>query len=495
MKSRHYILYSTLLSVPAYTSLLTAQNQDRPNIILIYADDLGYSDVGCYGKEYGNDFTETPNIDRLAKEGISFTNAYASAPISSASRAGLLTGEYPARLGFEFVTSYEQNAVSWESDVWKKKFEGKKLLPPPIKLNLPLEETTMAEMLRNNDYQTAIVGKWHLAAHYKIYNGWDPQFGPKQRGFDWTADTFGAHPYGFSKKNKSGINTDVYPYDELTNQAVGFLKEKHEKPFFLFVSHYYVHTPIDVRSKELIEKYRKKAAGTQTEDRIQYAAFVEQFDHYVGQLLNAIDSTNLRENTLVIFTSDNGGHPIYSFTRPFRGSKWNLYEGGIRIPFIARWPSHTKSGSSCSQPIIQLDLMRTFYELCCAKNIYYENKFDGISILPYLDGVKNEKNKDRTLVWHFPYYHPEGDVYNSSEEKIGREDGFISKTKPQSALRKGDYKLIYFYDDETSELYNIKNDPSESIDLSKKESRMKRKLEKELLSSLKGMNARFPKKQ
>lgn len=486
---------SFLAVAPTFAQECNAEVKERPNIILIYADDLGYSDISCYGHKHGNNFVETPNIDKLAEQGVSFTNAYASAPISSASRAGLLTGQYPARLGFEFVTSYEKNAVSWESDEWKAKFKGKKLLPPPLKMHLPLEETTMAEMLKNNGYQTAIVGKWHVASHVKRYKDWNPYYGPKQRGFDWTYDTYGSHPYGFPYMDKTKISTEPYPHDEVTAQAINFLKEEHQKPFFLYVSHYYVHTPIDMRSEELIEKYRKKSGGTETEEKIRYAAFVERFDRYVGQLLDAIDDEGLKENTIVIFTSDNGGDPIYAFNQPFRGSKWNLYEGGIRIPFIARWPSHIAPGTTNDQPIIQLDLMPTFYELCCSKNSYYEEAFDGISILPYLRAEQPKPRKDRSLLWHFPYYHPEGDSYDSAIEIIGKEDGAISQTKPHSAIRKGDYKLLYFYEDESSELYNIKMDPAESKDLSKEEKKIKKELEQELLDSLRGMKARFPRRQ
>lgn len=470
--------------------------KDMPNIILIYIDDMAYSDVGCYGNAYGNDFTETPNIDRLAREGVRFTNAYASAPISSASRAGLLTGQYPARLGFEFVTSYERNAVSWESDVWKKKYEGKKLLPPPLKMHLPLEVTTVAEMMRNNGYQTAIVGKWHVASHVHYFEDWNPYYGPGQRGFDWAVETYGAHPLGYPFKQPEEISTEEFPADELTDKAVEFLKQKHEKPFFLYVSHHYVHTPIEVRSEKLIEKYRKKAGGGQSEEKVLYAVFVEQIDHYVGELLDAIDEEKLTENTIVIFTSDNGGDPIYSFTRPFRGSKWNLYEGGIRIPFVVRWPAHIKPGTDNDQPIMQLDLMPTFYELCCSKNEYYEEQFDGMSILPYLKGSGTpNKNKKRTMIWHFPYYHPEGMKYEESKVEIGVEDGYISRTTPHSAIRKGNYKLVYFYENETSELYDIEKDPAESIDISGKKKKVTGQLEKELLEVLKKMRARFPRRQ
>ena len=241
---------------------------DRPNIMLINIDDLGYSDPSCYGDLYGGSLVETPNIDRLASTGVMFTSAYASAPISTASRVGLLTGQYPARAGIEFVTSYEKNAVSWHSDRWRKKFEDKKLLPPPLTLNLPLESVTIAEDLKDAGYQTAIAGKWHVAAHNKEYNAWSKQYGPAQRGFQWTANTTGA----WADKAETP-DTPAYPTDELTEKSIGFLKQKHEKPFFLYVSHYFVHTPFRVKSEESLKKFRDTHPEWD-DQQLQYAIYV-----------------------------------------------------------------------------------------------------------------------------------------------------------------------------------------------------------------------------
>ena len=476
----------------AYIFASEFKRNEKPNIILIYADDLGYSDVSCYGEKYGNTFTETPNLDRLASEGMKFTNAYAAAPICSPSRAALLTGKTPARLGFEFVTKYEGETFSWDSASWKMKFEDKKLICPPYTTTLPLEEETIAERLKENGYFTGMVGKWHVAPHNKIYLGWSLTHGPNQQGFDWAAETFGAHPYGYSKNDKKG----EYPDDELTNKAIEFIGMKHQKPFFLFASHYFVHTPIDNRLDWLIDKYKEKSININEdvpERVIQYAAFVDRLDHYVGQLLDAIDANGLAENTLVIFTSDNGGHPSFAFNRPFRGSKWNLYEGGIREPFIVRWPGIVKKGTICDVPVIQMDLVPTFNEICGNKN-NSDGEIDGISILPLFKGEKIHRIEERTLVWHFPFYHPEGGEYDKAKDGIGIEDREISKTKPQSSIRKGNYKLIYFYDSNKVELYDLREDIQESNDLSQSRPGDAAKLESELFNYLNKVNARFPRR-
>lgn len=185
---------------------------------------------------------------------------------------------------------------------------------------------------------------------------------------------------------------------------------EHQEPFFLFVSHYFVHTPIDNR-----------------------------LDHYIGQILDAIDKNGLAENTLVVFTSDNGGHPSFAFNRPFRGSKWNLYEGGIRVPLIIRWPEVVENGTECNVPVIQMDLLPTFIEICDQQN-YLDEKPEGFSILPLFKGDEIQALEERPLVWPFPYYHPEGEAYDEAGDGIGIEDKEVSKTKPQSAIRKGSYK-------------------------------------------------------
>lgn len=503
-KKRAVILAAMLFLLAAFpiysgTHLFASGSikKDKPNIILIYADDLGYSDPGCYGVKYGNTFTETPNLDRLASEGMIFTNAYAAAPICSPSRAALLTGKSPARLGFEFVTKYEGDSFAWEDESWLKKYEDKQLICPPFTTTLPLDEETVAEKLKEHGYVTGMVGKWHVAPHHKKYLGWSLSHGPRQQGFDWAAETFGAHTYGYTNKDQNMVYPiGKYPEDELTNKAIEYIGKEHQEPFFLFVSHYFVHTPIDDRLDWLINKYRQKSLQVNEvfpESLIRYAAFVDRLDHYIGLILDAIDDSGSAENTLVIFTSDNGGHPSFAFNRPFRGSKWNLYEGGIRVPMLVRWPKVVDKGSVCDDPVIQLDLLPTFMEICGQQYSTGED-IDGLSILPLLQGDKIQELEERPLVWHFPYYHPEGGAYNEAGEEIGTEDRKVSKTKPQSAIRKGSYKLIYFYESNEFELYDLKEDVQESNDLSQSHPGVAEELESELFNYLSKVNARFPKR-
>jgi len=478
---KYLVIIGLLMGV--WSSAAAQKTTSRPpNILLIYADDLGYSDLHCYGKEYGADFIETPHLDKLASQSMKFTNAYASAPLCSPSRAALLTGKSPARLNFEFVTKYPQDQYRWADTAWTNKFKNKALIPPPFTLNLPLEEVTVAEMLKTAGYTTALVGKWHVASHHQVYNGWNPEFGPQKQGFDWAEDATGA----WGRANRYGkLKEGEFPEDELTTKAVSYLKKKHEKPFFLFVSHYYVHAPLDTTLEWLIGKYTVKAEKMglhYSAKRIRYAAFVEAFDHYVGQLLEAVD-----ENTMVVFTSDNGGMPEFAFNRPLRGSKWNLYEGGVRVPMLIRYPGVVPANSVCSTPVIQTDFFPTFRELATGES---SDSMDGTSFVSLLKGSGQLKN--RSMIWHLPYYHPEGNPKNKAPDEIGVEDGYISATYPQSALRKGKYKLLYFYEDKRVELYDLENDIREQNDLSSSDPATATRLKEELLAYLEKVKARLP---
>lgn len=492
-------IYGLLALLLAILNNTYAQNSEKPNIILIYADDLGYSDVAAFGKEYGYDFIETPNIDKLASQGMRFTSAYSPAPICSASRAAILTGKSPARLGFEFVTMGKGEQYNWEDEEWLDKFKDKSLICPPYTLSLPLEETTIAEALNKYDYTTGIVGKWHVAPHYKKYLGWSPTLGPLQQGFDWGKETFGAHPYQKSVEKKElekYTEQGQFPVDSITEGAIQFLKEHQsdKNPFFLYVSHYYVHTPIGNNVEWLIKKYRKKAKGKKIPfKKIKYAAFVELFDHYVGQLLDEVDELSLAENTLVVFTSDNGGNPSFAYNGPYRGSKWNLYEGGVRIPMIARWPGKIEKASVCNVPLIQTDFFPTFIDLAggSVKDFSSKDELDGISVKSlFLDKKVPKELKDRTFIWHFPYYHPEGERFYNAKKEIGVNDGYISQTRPQSSIRKNNQKLIYFYEDQNFEFYNLDDDKAESSEIKSKEAE---ELKNELLTILKKKEARIPK--
>lgn len=449
---------------------------ERPNILFILADDLAFSDLGCYGHPWHH----TPHLDALARAGVRFTQGYAPAPICSASRAAILTGKTTARLHFEFVTKNEPGS---------QKIDGPtKLTAPPFTLNLSLGEQTIAEALGELGYQTAFFGKWHLNSHHKRYLGWSPTHGPTAQGFTIAEEDFGSHPYGWTKTSPVTIDEPGhFPPDSMIERTVQFLKGRHDRPFFLMASQFYVHTPVRTRCEWLLEKYEGlvPADSPNRSKRVTYAAFVEELDHRVGVILAALDDAGLCDNTLVLFTSDNGGHPEYTANSPLRGSKWNLYEGGIRVPWIVRWPGQVEADSVSEAPVIGYDLLPTFVDLAGGKTA----NIDGTSLVRLLRG--KSPLDERTLLWHFPYYHPERG-YAAAVETIGVDDFVVSKTRPQSALRQGPYKLVYFYEDERAELYDLNQDIGEQQDLSERDPELTARLKETLLRRLRAADARFP---
>lgn len=436
------------------------QKRQLPNIVILYADDLGWSDLKCYG----NRFHDTPNLDKLADEGMRFTNAYAPAPICSASRASIMTGKSPARLHFEFVAT-------------DKRVNDKPLLPPIRTLKLPLEEVTIAEIVRDAGYHTAMFGKWHIAEHNGEYLKWSDTFGPLQQGFEVGSDQYGSHPYHVENRKKVELQEGNFPVDTLVLAAMDYIKTQkmNAEPFLLFFSSYYVHTPVIPNNAWLIEKYRKRMKGA-SEDKIKYAAFVETMDFYFGQIMDALKQNGFSENTLVIFSSDNGGHPQYADNAPLRGNKWNLYEGGIKEPFIVRWPNVIDKGIESSEPIIQWDILPTIADLT---GVGIPENIDGVSLLPLLCKKRTMERENRKLYWHFPYYHP----------PISYEG-----TKPCSALREGDYKLIYFYENGRMELFDLKADPKEENNLAAIHPEKTLEMYESLLSVLGKAYARYPRK-
>ncbi|WP_166822918.1 sulfatase [Thalassoroseus pseudoceratinae] len=458
------------------STVAAAEKQSHPNIVLILADDLAWADLACYGHPWH----DTPNLDRLADQGMKFTNGYAAAPICSASRASLLTGKTTARLGFEFVTKNKPGHQQLDADT--------PLVAPPFTLNLPLDEITIAETLQQSGYATAFFGKWHLNAHYQRYLGWSPTHGPRQQGFQFAIEDFGGHPYSWGRTTPEPLTKKgQFPKDTLVESTCKYLRQSQKKPFFAMVSHFYVHTPVKTPCRWLIEKYERliPADSPARERRLRYAAFVETLDHYVGRILNAIDETATRDNTLVVFTSDNGGHPEYTANGPLRGSKWNLYEGGIRVPLLVRWPNHVLARSTTDEPAIGYDLHATFAEAAGVP----PSQTDGISLLPLL--TKQQAIPNRALIWHFPYYHPERG-FAKAPDRIGVDDFVTSRTRPHSAMRLGAYKVIRYYEDESTELYDLSHDPAEHLNLRSQNPQMATQLTQQLKRTLADMNARLP---
>jgi len=377
-------------------------NNQRPNILMILADDLGYSDLGCYGSK----IYRTPSIDRLAAQGLRFTDAYAAAHICSPSRAAILTGKYPARL----------HLTDW---IPGNKSEGRKLLIPDWTKELKDTEVTIGEYLKREGYATAWFGKWHLGGEGRA----------RGQGFD-----AGDQDWKLNSKKDEADPKGVFT---LNRQAIEFMKDTGKKPFFVCVSHYAVHTPVRFNQK-LKKQYDQR--GIPENFNAGYCAMTEVFDESVGRLLDWLDASGLSRNTLVVFYSDNGGLAKFTDNSPLREGKGTLYEGGTRVPLIVRWPDVVKPGSETSEMVSGIDLLPTFLEIAGAPP---PGAIDGISLRSVL--TKQAKLKRDTLYWHYPHYH------------VGM---------PGSSIRKGSYKLIEFFEDGRTELYNLSNDLSETIDLS-----------------------------
>ncbi len=256
------------------------------------------------------------------------------------------------------------------------------------------------------------------------------------------------------------------------------------------VSHFYVHTPVRTPYRWLLEKYDGLIPenAAQRTKRVAYAAFLETLDHYAGQLLDALENSGKSSDTLVVFLSDNGGHPEYVSNKPLRGSKWNLYEGGIRVPLIAKWPGRVAAGSRCDTPVIGYDLFPTFLEIADAASDNRSNPIDGSSLVPLFRG--DTLDHSRELYWHFPYYHPEGSKFGKALQTIGMDDFAVSQTRPHSAIRKGNYKLIFFDEDRRAELYDLKSDLSEQMDLSAVHPEIAQRLSRSLSQYLESVQAR-----
>ncbi|HDJ33420.1 MAG TPA: DUF4976 domain-containing protein [Bacteroidetes bacterium] len=465
---------------------------EKPNVVFFLVDDLGWTDVGCFGSS----FYETPNIDRLAEEGMKFTNAYAACHVSSPTRASILTGKYPATL----------QLTDWLPG--RREFPFQKFLNAEKLQHLPYEEITLAEALKQEGYVTGIYGKWHL--------GEDPSK-PEAHGFDvhipqnWAKGwPNGGYHYPFKLDGIPGKKGD-YLTDNLTDEALKFIEENRDQPFFLYFSHFAVHDPIQGRP-DLVEKYRKKleqmppAEGPafilegnpdgenppdaeealklleeeeyqgysqlprqtvkikQRQDNVEFAGMVESMDESLGRVLNKLKELGLEDNTIVVFFSDNGGMAAANFGNPkrvvteemldrafstanlpLRGAKGWLYEGGIRVPMIVKWPGHTEKGSVCEEPVISVDFFPTIMEMVGA-GVPSGHEVEGVSLTSLLEG--GEAPEREAIYWHFPHYSNHG------------------MQSPGGAIRKGDYKLLEYFENNTVQLFNLKEDIGEQHDLS-----------------------------
>ncbi len=394
---------------------------------MVLADDLGWSEL----ESYGNTFNETPCLNRLANEGMRFTHAYASAPVCSPYRASLMTGQYPARVG---ITDY---------------------LRPDDVHALDSKHITIAKMLRRNGYMTGIIGKWHLSGYH--HNG-RKEISPCEHGFEETVlsenrgigDGSYKHPYHWNEEIEQRLPGEEYLLDRQIQEALDFIDRHKNRPFFLLLSHYAVHTRM-LGHDELVAKYEAKPdAGKGCDaprNNPHLAAQLEVMDKGVGLISDKLEELDLADDTILIFTSDNGGETRITTNAPLRGGKSELYEGGIREPFIIRWPGRIPGGAVCDQPISTVDLYPTFLELT---NIEPDLKqhLDGISLDPLLRGSA-EQIENRAHYWYFPL--PEKHFLGGRSSDV---------------VRKGKYKLIEFFDDQTVELYDVVKDVGEENDLS-----------------------------
>ncbi len=412
----------------------SAQKQ-RPNIVLIVADDLGWTDLSCRGSR----FYETPNIDQLAADGITLTS-FNVCQNCAPTRAALMSGQYAARTGVYTVGSFKRG-----------KAKDRKMVPPENRRELPLEKVTLAESLQKAGYETAMFGKWHL--------GNDESHHPAARGFDQAIVSNGRH-FKIRTNPEQDVPPETYLADYLSDKAVEFIEQPHEKPFFLYLPHFAVHTPIQAK-EELIEKYREKPTVGGHKNPT-YAAMIHSVDESVGRVRAALTARDLAENTVVIFMSDNGGLGGYRIpgtdktkgitdNAPLHGGKGTLYEGGVRVPWIAAWPNHIPAGSESGQPAIHVDLYPTFLALA-QQPAPEDYPLDGVSLLPLL------LDPDQSFEHGPIYHHFPGYLESYIPEAIWR-------TTPVSTIRDGDYKLMEFFEDGRVELYNLQDDLSETNNL------------------------------
>lgn len=440
-----------LLSLAATTSAAEREAEKRPpNIIVVLADDLGWAELGCYG----NTFNETPHLDRMAARGVRFTHAYSAAPVCSPFRASFMAGQWPARIG---ITDY---------------------LRPTSRTHLSRDLTTVAEALSSRGYTTGIIGKWHLTGYRTAGVPAELEVRPDQHGFDEMIVSEDAsiggvsyfHPYHFARyverrlypakdqpelaKSVPNFDTREFLVDRLNLEAVEFIERNRERPFFLYKSHYSVHTSLNA-PQQRIAKYQAKPGAAEGHggkpNNVHLAGQLEAIDDGVGMIFDKLEELELRDNTIVIFVSDNGGESNVTSNAPLRAGKSTLYEGGIRVPMIVDWPGHAKQDVVSAVPVSSVDLYPTLLAAAGERENANSDRqeLDGVSLLPLLDDVAAELPRD-SLYWHYPLEKP---------HFLGGRSG--------GAVRQRDWKLIEFFDSGDVELYNLANDTSEQTNLAK----------------------------
>ncbi len=434
----------------------TRDKEEKPNIIYINIDDLGWKDLGAMGSE----FYETPHVDALAQEGVVFTNAYASAANCAPSRACCLTGQYPPRHGIYTVNNSDRGNP-----------RTRKLIPVKNRTDLPDDQVTIAENLKAKGYATAHIGKWHLGDD------------PTSQGFDINIGGSGiGHPKSyFSPYQNPRLEdgpTGEYLTDRLADEAIRFISNNRTQHFFLYLAFYAVHTPLQPKPDKL-DKYLKKQ-GVLGQNNAKYAAMIESMDENIGRILEALEKLNLAKKTAVVFSSDNGGVRRITSMAPLRAGKGSYYEGGIRVPFIIRWPGKIEPGIKCEIPVHGVDFYPTILEMTQTPKT--EGKgLDGLSLVPHFTQIG--KIDERPLFWHFP-------VYMEGGNRETRDPVF--RTRPGSAVRMGDWKLHEYFEDGGLELYNLREDIGEKRNLAQKYPEKMKELHQRLISWRESLQAPVP---
>jgi arylsulfatase A-like enzyme len=465
------IIYRVLLPIILMLSIVTmsfsAQPADKLNIVLILVDDLGWTDLTCYG----SDLHETPHVDRLAQRGMRFTQAYAPSPVCTPSRAALMCGEHPARL---HMTVWREAAKNPPND--------KKLIPPITEEDLSLQKLTIAERLKEAGYMTAHIGKWHLgdAGHYPQTQGFDFAVG----GTHWGCPKTFFYPYrgmmhgDFRYIPGLGIgNPDDYLTDRLTDQALEVIDSWADRPFFLYMAYYTVHTPIEAKPA-MVDHYQKKLKPGMLHNNATYAAMVKSMDDNVGRILQKLEDQGIEKRTVVIFTSDNGGFinkwrsfPNITNNAPLRSGKGSLYEGGVRVPLIVYWPGLTKPGTSSQEPVVLTDLYTTLLAAMGLDPTPGASRFDGMNLIPLFENA-DAKLSRKSLYWHYPHYY--------------------RTTTPVSSIRAGQWKLLEYLEDGRLELYNLSEDPGEQNNLAATKVNKAEELQQQLHAWREEVKAQMP---
>jgi arylsulfatase A-like enzyme len=432
----------------------------KPNVVFILADDLGWTDLGCQGSK----FYATPNIDKLAAGGLRFTSAYTCGPNCQPTRAAIMTGQYGPRTGVYTVGGIDR--FDWKA---------RPLRPVDNVTQLPLDRKTVADVMKSAGYATGMFGKWHL--------GQDAEHHPSKRGFDEAIVSMGKH-FDFTTQPKVEYPKGAYLADFLTDKAVDFITRHKSEPFFLYLPHFGVHAPHEAKP-ELIEKFKAVPAAGGHRDPT-YAAMIASVDESVGRVLKTLDDLKLADDTVVIFSSDNGGVGGYvregvkkagdvTDNAPLRSGKGSLYEGGVRVPWVVRWPGKVPAGTT-DVPVISVDLLPTLASLGGAK-LPANQPLDGASLVECLtSGGKAAPARD--LFWHFPGY-------------LGAGAGQW-RTTPAGAIRSGNWKLIEFFETGTLELYDLAADVSQKTNLAEKEPERVKELHAKLVAWRKAVGAPMP---